>query len=170
MKKRNLFIILAVLVVLFGGLIFYLHQKEIQKLDNYPYEPDTPKPEPHNGTFVSDYGTMVFNGDGESVTITVSKELSELTGLPEGEHEGSYVFLSGDLPPHGSMPIRYDAAHEFELTVNDHGEDMTIVFDAGIAAQDGSTGSVGIGIVKEDMIPLLFHVDGRFFDIRFVKE
>lgn len=51
---------------------------------NYPYEPDTPAPAPHEGTFVSDYGTMTFNGDGESVTIDFNEDLAQRLGLPAG--------------------------------------------------------------------------------------
>ena len=107
--------------------------------DNYPYEPDTPTPAAHDGTFVSDHGSMVFNGDGESIVIDFDKELSELTGLPEGSQKGKYAFLSGNLPPHGSMPVRYDIAHELEITV----AGQSAVVDMGIAAEDGKSGQVG---------------------------
>ena len=73
------------------------------KPDNIPYEPDTPAPAPHEGAFTSEHGSLRFNGDGESITIQFDGELAALTGLPEGEHTGTYVFLSGDLPPHGSI-------------------------------------------------------------------
>ena len=133
---------------------------------NYPYEPDTPAPTAHEGTFVSDHGKMVFDGDGESIVIDFDDELSEWTGLPAGEHEGKYAFLSGNLPPNGSFPIRYDAAHEMQITVNG----TSAVMDAGIASEDGSSGQVGVNVVKPESIPLLFDDGDKFFSVVFVKE
>ncbi len=133
---------------------------------NMPYEPDTPAPDPHVGTFVSEHGTMLFNGDGESVVISFDEELSELTGLPSGEQEGSYVFLSGDLPPHGSIDVRYDVAHELQLTAGD----TTVVVDVGMASEDRKTGTVGVDMVTPERIPFLFKNDDGFFSIIFEKE
>ena len=124
--------------------------------DNYPYEPDTPTPAAHDGTFVSDHGSMVFNGDGESIVIDFDKELSELTGLPEGSQKGKYAFLSGNLPPHGSMPVRYDIAHELEITV----AGQSAVVDMGIAAEDGKSGQVGVNVVRAERVPMLFSGSG----------
>ena len=143
---------------------------EPENRGNYPYEPDTPAPDPHSGVFISDYGMLAFNGDGESITVTAGPELAELFEIPEGEYEGKYVFLSGDLPPNGSVPVRYDTAHELELDLNINGQTYSKVFDCGIAADDGSTATVGVGIVTEEMIPLLFAEEGLFFDIKFIKE
>ena len=50
---------------------------------------------------------MEFNGDGRTVSFTFDTWLAELTGLPEGESQGTYVFLSGDLPPHGSIMVSH---------------------------------------------------------------
>ena len=135
------------------------------KPDNYPYEPDTPVPAAHEGIFVSDHGSMDFNGDGESVVIDFDRELSELTGLPEGRQKGKYVFLSGDLPPHGSMPVRYDIAHELEITA----AGQSAVVDLGIAAEDGKSGQVGVNVVTPDRIPMLFSGSG-FRTVEFLKE
>ena len=170
--KKVLIIVLALIALLavgFAGYAYYVNSQRVI-LDNYPYEPDTPAPAPHDGTFVCDYGKMIFNGDGESITITVNDNFSELIGLPAGEYTGTYVFLTGQLPPHGSMPIRYDVAHEFEIDVEYNGETYTKVFDAGIAAEDGKTGSVGVNIVTPDRVPLLFKDDRGFFDAIFVKQ
>lgn len=136
------------------------------KPDNIPYEPDTPAPAPHEGTFTSEHGSLRFNGDGESITIQFDRELAALTGLPEGEHTGTYVFLSGDLPPHGSIPVRYDTAHELRITV----DGKSAVIDMGIAAEDGKSGQVGVNVVTPERIPMLFHQDGQFFHIQFQKE
>jgi hypothetical protein len=132
--------------------------------ENIPYEPDTPAPEPHTGLFVSEHGTMQFDGDGERVFYEFDEELAELVGLPAGEQEGTYVFLSGDLPPHGSMPIRYDVAHEMRIVVGE----QSAVIGLGLAAEDGKTASSGLGIVTSTQIPMLFHDDG-FFSVVFQK-
>ena len=133
---------------------------------NMPYEPDTPAPAAHQGVFTSEHGTMTFSGDGESVVIDFDGELAALTGLPEGEQVGTYVFLSGELPPHGSMPVRYDTAHELRITVGE----QSVVIDMGLAAEDGKTGQVGVNVVTPERIPMLFHADGQFFHIAFLKE
>ena len=167
MKKLLKFLALVlILAALVCGVLAYLNYRERTFLDNYPYEPDTPAPDPHDGTFVSEHGTMVFNGDGESVTIVFDSKLSELTGLPQGETEATYVFLSGDLPPHGSIDVRYDIAHELQINAGD----TSVVIDLGDAAEDGSTATVGVGTVTEERIPLLFRIDGKSVTVAFEKE
>ncbi len=109
---------------------------------------------------------MRFNGDGTSVETDFDAVLAALTGLPDGTQTGSYVFLSGDLPPHGSMPVRYDTAHELQIAVGDR----SAVIDMGIASEDGKTAQVGVDIVTPERIPMLFREDGRTFDVMFVKE
>ncbi|MBR4462696.1 MAG: hypothetical protein IKS51_08970 [Erysipelotrichaceae bacterium] len=133
---------------------------------NMPYEPDTPAPDPHDGIFVSEHGTMTFNGDGKTIVISFDEELSQLTGLPSGEQTGTYVFLSGNLPPNGSVDVRYDVAHELEITIGD----QRVVVDVGIASEDGSTATVGTDMVTPERIPLLIHEDHKFFSIIFEKE
>ena len=132
---------------------------------NYPYEPDTPVPAPHDGTFVSEHGSLRFNGDNETVMIDFDEELSEQTGLPQCEQKGTYVFLSGNLPPNGSFPVRYDIAHEMQITVGK----QTAVIDMGIAAEDGKSGQVGVNVVTPERIPMLFSADGGFFSVVFQK-
>ena len=153
--------------ILLSAVIFFLTgcSNTGSGLDNYPYEPDTPAPAAHEGIFVSGYGTMEFNGDGESVSIDFDKELAELTGLPEGHQEGVYEFLSGNLPPHGSFPVRYDIAHEMRITIGD----QSALIDLGIASEDGKTGQVGVNVVTPERIPMLFSEDG-FFTVEFRKE
>ena len=104
MKKRVL--ILAALLLLCGCLCGCVHE-------NKPYDPGTPEPDPHDGLFASEHGSLRFNGDGKTVVIDFDEYLAGLTGLPAGEAEGSCVFLSGDLPPHGSVEVRYDTAYRF---------------------------------------------------------
>ena len=147
------------------GAVCYTRYRQQVKLDNYPYEPDTPVPDPHTGTFVSDHGTMTFNGDGKTVVIDIDGELAGLAGLPEGINEGTYVFLSGDLPPHGSMEIRYDVAHELQIEAGG----TSVVIDLGIAAADGKSGQSGVGTVTEERIPLMFKGEDGFFSVIFIK-
>ncbi len=170
MKRNTVRHILGKLLMIVLLALLCTSCSEPENKGNYPYEPDTPAPAPHNGVFISDYGMMTFNGDGESITVRVGPELAELWGIAEGEYEGKYVFLSGDLPPNGSVPVRYDAAHELQLDLNTGSQTFSRVFDCGIASDDGSTATVGVDIITEDMIPLLFTEEGLFFDIEFIKE
>ena len=87
-----------------------------------PPDSSLPEPEPHDGVFTSEYGTMTFNGDGESITFDFTPELQEATGLPGGEQSGSYVFLF----QHGQW--RYDKAERFRITVTDASYDFVNVF------------------------------------------
>lgn len=171
MKKLMKWILLILAVLLIGGIAIYVVGIRNGggiggEPDNMPYVPDKPEPPAHSGMFVSDLGTMEFNGDGKTIVIDFQEELAELCGLPAGRSEGTYVFLSGDLPPHGSMEIRYDAAHEMRITVGD----VSAVMDMGTAAEDGKTGHSGIDTVTETKIPMLFLKDGKFIDVVFEKE
>ncbi len=78
-----------------------------------PPDPGTPEPPAHNGVFTSEYGSMTFNGDGESITFDFTPELQEATGLPGGERSGSYVFLF----QHGQW--RYDKAERLRISASD---------------------------------------------------
>ncbi|MCR4893008.1 MAG: hypothetical protein K5989_12610 [Lachnospiraceae bacterium] len=133
---------------------------------NAPYEPDTPAPEAHDGTFTSEHGTMTFNGDGESIEVDFDEELAGLIGIPSGKQKGTYAFLSGDLPPNGSIPIRYDVAHEMEIIIGN----SSAVLDMGIASEDGSTGQTGVDVVTPERIPMLFKAEKGFFHIMFTKQ
>ena len=53
--------------------------------NDMPPDSSLPEPDPHDGVFISEYGTMTFNGDGESITFDFTPELAEATGLPGGE-------------------------------------------------------------------------------------
>lgn len=80
--------------------------------------------------------------------------------------EGTYVFLSGNLPPNGSFPVRYDIAHELQLTE----DGKSVVINAGLASEDGKSGQVGVNIVTPEWIPMLFDEDGSFFSVVFEKQ
>ena len=134
--------------------------------ENRPWEPDTPVPATHDGVFRSDHGTMRFNGDGESVEIDFDAELAALAGLPAGARKGTYEFLGGELPPHGSLPVRYDIARELRLSAG--GE--SIVVRLGLAQEDGKSFRSGTGTVTGTRITLVHDADGRFRSILFLKE
>lgn len=78
-----------------------------------PPAADSPEPPAHSGKFVSEYGSMTFNGDGESVIIDFQSELAEATGLPTGAAEGQYVFTFQQ------GMYRYDKADGFDLIIGE---------------------------------------------------
>ena len=78
-----------------------------------PPAADSPEPPANTGSFVSEYGSMTFNGDGESVVIDFQSELADATGLPTGAAEGQYVFTFQQ------GMYRYDKADSFKLTIGE---------------------------------------------------
>ena len=132
---------------------------------NMPYEPDTPAPDPHNGVFVSDHGTMEFNGDDKTVIADFDSELAELLGFPEGKQELTYVFLSGDLPPGGSVDVRYDVAHELRLST----ADASVVVEMALVHEDGSV-TLGVDTVTPERIPMYFRTDEGPLNVIFYKQ
>ena len=122
---------------------------------NEPYEPDTPAPAPHEGVFVSEHGTMTFNGDGKTVLLDFDDDLAGRLGLPAGTQTASYVFRSGNLPPHGYVDIRYDAAMTFWLQVGEGDASVTAKIDVG-RYEDGHF-YTGVNCVTADRIT--FFVD-----------
>ena len=149
-------IILAAAVLLAAVIFYVLFVRSPRDNGNYPAVPDTPAPAPHSGLFVSDHGSLEFNGDGSTVIIDLDPELAELTGLPEGKQEGTYTFLSGNLPPHGSFDIRYDAAHEIRLTAGD----ISVVIDLGIVTEGGTVQKY-LQMVTPESIPMVLYKDGK---------
>ena len=103
-----------------------------------PPDPGTPEPPAHDGVFASAYGTMTFNGDGESITFDFTPELQEATGLPGGEQNGTYVFLF----QHGEW--RYDKAERFRISASDTSydfiNDFTVTDENTIALQSPLNG------------------------------
>lgn len=73
---------------------------------------DTPAPDPHNGRFVCEYGSITFNGDGIYAECEFTDAFAALTGLPAGKSEASYVFLFHN------EKMRWDKAEYFRLTVD----------------------------------------------------
>ena len=150
--KRILLSLAALLVCAVGFYMFF--SRGPRDGGNYPPVPDTPVPDPHNGLFVSEYGSMEFNGDDTTVIIDFGPELAEMSGLPEGRQEGTYTFLSGNLPPHGSFDIRYDAAHELRITVGDN----STVIRIGTVTESGTV-QVSLQTVTPEKIPTVFYKD-----------
>ena len=107
MIKKRYFLLLAVTVLSVLTFLAACGAKDL------PPDPGTPDPPAHDGVFTGEYGTMTFNGDGESITFDFTPELQEATGLPDGEQSGSYVFLF----QHGQW--RYDKAERFRITASD---------------------------------------------------
>lgn len=141
-KLRLLYLTLAAAFLLMGC------QRAVY--DNRPYEPDTPAPSPHEGTFTSEYGSMVFNGDGETVTIDFREDLAERLNLPAGEQAATYQFYSGFLPPHGYVDIRYDAAMNLQITVGEGESARSAMIEVG-EYKDGKFYS-GVNCVTADRI------------------
>lgn len=72
---------------------------------NLPPDPGTPVPAPHNGVFVHETDTLVFNGDGKTIEWHFAQEIPEIGSTGQGQ----YVFLFG----HGMC--RYDVAETFRI-------------------------------------------------------
>ena len=151
------------MAIIAAGLIIMLRNGVHR---NDPPDPGTPAPDPHKGTFSCEYGTMTFNGDGKSISISVTPELAELTGLPEGDSSGTYAFLSGNLPPHGSVDVRYDVAHELEINAGN----VSVVLNIGIASQDGKTYTVVYYTVTDSSIPIVLEKNGKNITADFKKQ
>lgn len=154
---RHLLFLLLLLTAIMVPILCSGCSQEVTEpeLDNYPYEPDTPAPDPHDGTFVSDKGTMVFNGDGETAVIDFDVDLAKRLGLPAGEQQATYTFLTGNLPPHGYLPTRYDVAMMLRLTVVEGDDPISTMVEIG-EYQDGEFFS-GTGRTTVDRIT--FFVD-----------
>ena len=94
-----------------------------------------------------------------SVVLDLEPGFAARTGLPEGHSEGKYDFIQ-DLPPHGHVSVRYDTAHNLDITIGEGEERIFVSLDIGYAAEDGSTASVYVGAVTEDSIPILLTDEG----------
>ena len=156
---KRAFSILLTLALLCACLCGCVHE-------NKPYDPGTPEPDPHDGLFASEHGSLRFNGDGKTVTLDFDEELANRAGLPAGETEGSYVFLSGDLPPHGSVEVRYDTAYELKLSA---GETSAVV-ELGEPSQDGKSWHSFLGMVTPVKIPLVVRDDAESISVVFEKQ
>ena len=125
MKKAAVATLLFILLCACGGR-------------DQPPDPGTPEPPAHDGVFAGEYGTMTFNGNGESITFDFTPEFAEAVGLPTGVQSGSYVFLF----QHGQW--RYDKAERFRISVSDVSydfiNDFTMTDENTIALQSPMNG------------------------------
>lgn len=89
---------------------------------NGPPGDDTPWPENLNGEFTSEYGSMIFNGDGEKIVVDFSEELAQALNSQTGKQEGTYVFLFDH------KAWRYDKSDRFEISIGDSTYSFTNMF------------------------------------------
>ena len=106
-----------------------------------PPESDQPEPPALNGTYVSDYGTLVFNGDGRSAAWTLGPELAEFTGLP-AEADGTYVFLFRNEEWRRDKAESFrlqagEASYQFGNALGEYAEGAVSIMDPDFA--DGET-------------------------------
>ncbi len=136
--------------------------------ENRPYEPDTPAPSPLNGVFTSEGGSMTFNGDGKTIVLDLESGFAGRTGLPAGHSEGTFAFVQ-DLPPYGHVDVRYDTAHDLDITVGEGEDRIFVTLEIGYISEDGSTAMVYIGAVTETCIPILL-TEGTYENFLFQKQ
>ena len=147
--KRLLCVLLAALMLAaLAGCV------QRPKYDNHPYEPDTPAPDPLNGVFTSEGGSMTFNGDGSTIVLDLAEDFAARTGLPAGHSEGTFEFIQ-DLPPHGHVSVRYDTGHNLDITIGEGEGRIFVTLDIGYANEDGTSATVYVGAVTEQCIPIL---------------
>lgn len=166
MRKGSIMKDLFKLTLLLSVCVLFLFGCERPGDPNMPYEPDTPAPDPHSGTFVAEDSSLTFNGDDSTVELVIGEKLAAVGGLKEGTYSGTYEFLSGYLPPVGSVPVRYDAAHELQLKVGEE----TVVWQLGEPNADGKTYTVGIGTVSAERIPVIFKDESGYQTFVFEKK
>ena len=70
------------------------------------------------------------------------------------------------LPPHGSVSVRYDTAHEMKLTVGG----KSVVLKLGVPSADGKSFQVGIDTVTPERIPLVFTGEEGKISVLFEKK
>ena len=113
MKQFPVFIITIIICLLFTGCG--------PKSYDGPPDPGTPEPPYHDGSFISEYGTMTFNGDGETVYIDFSPEYLEVLDNPPNEETYSYAFTW-----YSFGESRYDVATEFNI--HNNASDTSLTF------------------------------------------
>lgn len=126
MKKTAITAYLLAAVLLLSVLFVSCSASDLPPSDG------TPQPAAHDGVFTSEYGSFTFNGDGRSIVIDISDNLSDMSGLPSGIHEGSYVFLFHN------EEWRYDKAEYFRIIIGD----KSYQFGNNIGLTDENTVSV----------------------------
>lgn len=103
--KKSLIGILSAIIVLTMLLSACYHDG--------PPKDDTPEPAALDGTFAYEGSSLIFNGDGRSVKVDAAPELAALTDLPEGESDGTYVFI------YQNGSYRRDKSEYFRMMIGD---------------------------------------------------
>ena len=106
-KKRGFFSWLIIILLILITLYFLGSILEGCKNINLPPDPGTPVPEPHEGVFVCGNDTLVFNGDGKTISWHLAEEGSNVPDCVKElgtQGSGTYAFLFS----HGLA--RYDVA------------------------------------------------------------
>lgn len=89
---------------------------------NGPPGDDASWPEDLDGEFASEYGSMYFVGDGESIVVDFSEDLAQALDCQTGKRRGTYVFLFDH------KAWRYDKADSFEIFIGDNTYNFTNMF------------------------------------------
>ncbi|MBP5572813.1 MAG: zinc ribbon domain-containing protein [Bacteroidales bacterium] len=117
-KKKSCGCIIAIVVVVVIALICVAIFLQGCLHINLPPDPGTPEPAPHDGVFVNEADTLIFNGDGKTIAWHFA---NEIPGIGE-KGQGQYVFRFG----HGSC--RYDVAETFKIMeTGEQGESRSFV-------------------------------------------
>ena len=90
-QKRGFFSWLIIILLILITLYFLGSILEGCKNINLPPDPGTPVPEPHEGVFVCGNDTLVFNGDGKTVSWHLTSDSSVKDLGTQGS--GTYAFL-----------------------------------------------------------------------------
>lgn len=93
--------------------------------------PAAAEPPVLSGTFAAAEGTLVFNADGVTVTMTLTPDFAAAAGLPAGETAGQYAYTW----PRGERSREFNRASYFSLTAGG----VTVTFANDAAATDGDT-------------------------------
>lgn len=101
-----------------------------------PPDNGTPAPSVLNGVYACDGGTLTFNGDGRSVVIDLTDELSAAAGLPAGKQTALYVFLFRNEEYRRDLAetVRFtygDTTYSFRNAVSLTGEDTVALYLTG---------------------------------------
>jgi hypothetical protein len=114
-----------------------------------PPDPGTPKPPSLDGIFMSEYGTMTFNGDGETVYINFSPEYLEILDNPPNEATYSYSFTW-----YSFGECRYDVATEFKLHNNE--SDTSLNFSLYLEGEGTTKDRIGFSYPTPDVQNIVF--------------
>ena len=107
-----------------------------------PPDNGTKEPPALNGTYLCEgLGYLSFNGDGRTIKTEITGP-SLIAGLPEGENEGTYVFLFRN------EEWRYDLAETLRITVGEKSYEAANVH--------GVTNEKQIALLKENGEVALF--------------